>query len=94
MIMNFNYRGKTIELNEVEHDEIYQFYRLHCTIEELKIYLSETLTRTFHDTESSVIAAKRVLELKDGYDVSEEEAICAVCDDAEVQPLKNHQNDK
>ena len=83
MIMNFNYRGKTIELNEVEQDEIYQFYRLHCTIEELKIYLSGTLARTFHDTDSSIIAAKRVLELKDDYHISEEKAICTVCDDAD-----------
>ena len=83
MIMNFNYRGNTIELNETEQDEIYQFYRLHNTIEELEVYLSESLNRKFHSMKDAVIVAKRVLECIDDYHVSEEEAIFTVCDDAD-----------
>lgn len=83
MIMNFNYRGNTIELNEVEQDEIYQFYRLHNTIEALETYLSESLNRKPSSMKSAVIVAKRVLELMDDYHISEEEAICTVCDDAD-----------
>ena len=88
MIMNFNYRGKTIELNEAEQDEIYQFYRLHNTIEALEDYLSEYRNLMFYTVTDATIVAKRVLECMDDYHVSEEEAICTIC--ADVDYIQQH----
>lgn len=82
MLMKLNHNGEVITLNENEQAEIYEFYRLHSTMERLvDVLLENGSPMRFSSNEDLEIVAKRVLLLEDDYHLSEDEAIETVFDD-------------
>lgn len=82
MLMKLNHNGEVITLNENEQAEIYEFYRLHSTMERLVDVLEEKGSpMRFSSNEDLEIVAKRVLSLENDYHISEAEAIDNVFDD-------------
>lgn len=78
------HNGTIIILNEDEQAEVYEFYRLHQTMERLKEVLTEKkMLNTFKSEAALTTVAKRVLELKDDYHVSEDNAIETVFEDTD-----------
>ena len=78
------HNGTTIILNEDEQAEVYEFYRLHQTMERLKEVLAEKeMLNTFKSEAALTTVAKRVLGLKDDCHTSEETAIETVFEDTE-----------
>lgn len=84
MKMKLRQNDQIIVLNENEQAEVYEFYRLHQTMDRLNDVLEEkNISKTFKSNDELSIVARRVLELKDDYHVSEDEAIDTIFDDEE-----------
>ena len=82
MLMKLNHNGEVITLNENEQAEVYEFYRLHSTMDRLVDVLGERDSlMKFTSNEDLETVARRVLSLEDDYHVSEDEAIDNVFDD-------------
>lgn len=81
--MELNVNNSTIELDETQQTLVYDFYRLHSTMDAITDHLSETSNKVFTSDDDAEIVAKRVLELMDDYHVSEDEAIRTVFEDVE-----------
>ena len=76
--------GTTIILSEDEQAEVYEFYRLHQTMERLKeVLVEKKMLNTFKSEAALTTVAKRVLELKDDYHISEDNAIETVFEDTD-----------
>ena len=76
MLMELKRDNETITLNEMEQSEVYEFYRLHCTMDRLIDILTErNETKQFKTDGSLAFVAHRVLGLIDEYHVSENDAI-------------------
>lgn len=84
MKMNFHHKGHLMVLDETEQSIIYEFYRLHCTIERMEDLIAQNgYDMTFKSDNDKEIVGKRIIELMDDYHVSEDEAINTVLDDAD-----------
>lgn len=81
--MELKVNGTTVELDETQQELVYKFYRLHCTMETITDRLSESSDKIFTSEDDTEIVATRVLELMDDYNVSEDDAIKTVFEDAE-----------
>lgn len=76
--------GTTVTLNETEQAQVYGFYRLHQTMKRLEEVLGEKETlRAFKSEDAIKTVARRVLELKDDYHISEDNAIETVFEDTD-----------
>lgn len=84
MKMELKKDDSIIILDESEQSMVYEFYRLHCTIERMQDILDEEeMNIHFKNDEDAKVVARRVLELIDNYHVGEDEAIHTVMDDTE-----------
>ena len=82
MKMNLNHNGQTITLDENEQSQVYEFYRLHCTMERLIDALyCENIEKQFKSDDDLKIVAKRVLNLIADYHISEDDAIITIFED-------------
>ncbi len=76
--------GTTVTLTPNEQSQVYEFYRLHCTMERLTDVIEENgLNKEFNSDQDLKTVAQRVLGLKDDNHVSEDDAIHTVFDDYE-----------
>lgn len=84
MKMELRHEGGIIILDESQQTEVYEFYRLHCTMERLEDVLGEKeINKEFKSEDALKTVAKRVLKVKDDYHVSEDKAINEVFEDEE-----------
>lgn len=84
MKMELKHGDGIIVLDECQQSEVYEFYRLHSTMERLEDVVEEKeLDKTFTSESDLKVVAKRVLEIQDDYHVSEEKAIEEVFNDEE-----------
>ena len=82
--MKLKHGDTTITLDEYQQSEVYEFYRLHCTMERLEDVLEEKdIKKSFTSDDALKTVAKRVLAIKDDCHVSEEMAIETVLNDDE-----------
>lgn len=78
-----------ITLTPDEQALVYEFYRLHCTIERIDDIIEEVkLNMSFLSHNAKETVAKRILSLKDDYHTSEDESILTVLQDEDY--IKNY----
>ena len=82
MLMKLLHNGETITLTEAEQTEVYEFYRLHCTMERVADVLSEKDSpKVFKSDQDAEVVARRVLLLMDNYHVPEDTALDTILGD-------------
>lgn len=82
MKMELNHNGQTIILDKNEQSLVYEFYRLHCTMERIiDIFAERNDEKQFESEKALKTIAERVLSLMDDNHISEDDAIDIVLDD-------------
>lgn len=83
MTLKLNTTGQTVILNETDQSLVYLFYRKHQLIERLIDYVEENnLPRMRFKSDAALDAViNRILDIKNDYYVSEDEAINQVITD-------------
>lgn len=82
MKMTLNHKGQDIILDENEQSLVYEFYVFHSTKERMYDWMEENnIDVCFKDDDSEKTVVNRIIEIKDDYHVSEDDAISTVFED-------------
>lgn len=82
MKMTLNIKGTNVELDEYDQSIVYEFYRIHSTMDRLLDVIDEQeLDIKFKNDQCHEDVAKRVLSIMDDYHVFEDDAIEQVFSD-------------